>query len=215
MSQMLFASPMFMAFLLASLALAITPGPGVLYVVARTAAQGRRAGLACVGGVALGNLSNAIGAALGLAALLAASSVAFNVVRFAGAAYLVFLGIQALRCVGDAAAPARFDDPAFGRIFREGFAVALLNPKTTLFVTAFLPQFMNPAVPAALQGAVLGTVFVLIAATTDSAYVVAAHAAASKLEGRPRWREFGRYATAAIYVGLGLFTAVSGSRSAR
>jgi threonine/homoserine/homoserine lactone efflux protein len=199
------------AFVLASLVLAVTPGPGVLYIVARTLAQGRAAGLASVAGVALGNLGNAIGAALGLAAVFAVSSAAFTGVRLAGAAYLVWLGARALR-----AAPANDGAEAaatlpVGRIFRDGLLVALLNPKTALFFVAFLPQFMAPDRPPWLQAALLGATFVAIAAATDTAYVLAASAAAPALA---RWRgagRAGRWASACTFIGLGLWAAASGS----
>jgi threonine/homoserine/homoserine lactone efflux protein len=195
------------AFALASLVLAATPGPGVVYIVTRSVAQGRRAGLMSVAGVALGNLGNAMGASLGLAALLAVSSVAFTVVKLAGAAYLLYLGWRALRPSAIAPVDAGFAPPEAGRILREGFVVALLNPKTALFFAAFLPQFMDPAASAFLQSAAFGAAFVLIAASTDTAYVLAAAAAAPALGAGSAW---GRYVAAAVYLGLGLYTAVSG-----
>jgi threonine/homoserine/homoserine lactone efflux protein len=200
--------PLLAAFGLASLVLAATPGPGVLYIVTRTLAQGRRAGLASVAGVALGNLGNAMAASLGLAALLAVSSLAFTVVKFAGAAYLVWLGIKALRETSVAAPLAQFDAPRHGRILRDGFVVALLNPKTALFFAAFLPQFIDPAGSAVLQSAAFGSSFVAIAACTDTAYVLAAGAAAPALGALGRTRTLGRYATAMVYLGLGVFTAL-------
>lgn len=200
--------PLLAAFGLASLVLAATPGPGVLYIVTRTLAQGRRAGLASVAGVALGNLGNAMGASLGLAALLAVSAPAFTVVKFAGAAYLVWLGIKALRATSASAPPATFDAPRHGRIVREGFIVALLNPKTALFFAAFLPQFIDPAGSAVLQSAGFGSAFVAIAACTDTAYVLAAGAAAPALGALGRARTLGRYATATVYLGLGVFAAL-------
>ena len=200
--------PLLAAFGLASLVLAATPGPGVLYIVTRTLAQGRRAGLASVAGVALGNLGNAMAASLGLAALLAVSSLAFTVVKFAGAAYLVWLGIKALRATNAAAPLAQFDAPRHGRILRDGFVVALLNPKTALFFAAFLPQFIDPAGSAVLQSAAFGSAFVAIAACTDTAYVLAAGAAAPALGALGRARTLGRYATAMVYLGLGVFTAL-------
>ena len=209
------AWPLLAAFGLASLVLAATPGPGVLYIVTRTLAQGRRAGLASVAGVALGNLGNAMAASLGLAALLAVSTLAFTAVKFAGAAYLVWLGIKALRDTGAAAAPASFDAPRHGRILRDGFVVALLNPKTALFFAAFLPQFVDPHGSAVLQSALFGAAFVAIAACTDTAYVLAAGVAAPALGGlgrSNRLKALGRYATALIYFGLGAFTALSGPK---
>ena len=207
--------PMLAAFLAASFVLAVTPGPGVVYIVARTLAQGRGAGLASVAGVAAGNLCNAVGAALGLAALFAVSSLAFSVVKYAGAAYLLYLGIKALRRPAATAVPGEFASPQRRRIARDGFLVALLNPKTALFFAAFLPQFIDRASSTALQGALLGVVFVAVAACTDSAYVLAANLAGARLGRSPRFETIGRYAAAATYFGLGLFTAATGSRSGR
>ena len=215
MSFDIVSGPMLAAFLAASFVLAVTPGPGVVYIVARTLAQGRGAGLASVAGVAAGNLCNAVGAALGLAALFAVSSLAFSVVKFAGAAYLIYLGIKALRRPATVAAPGEFAAPQKRRIARDGFLVALLNPKTALFFAAFLPQFIDPAGSAALQGAMFGVVFVAIAALTDSAYVLAASLAGSRIGRGRRFETLGRYAAAATYFGLGLFTAATGSRSSR
>ena len=205
--------PLVAAFGVASFVLAATPGPGVLYIVTRTLAQGRRAGLASVAGVALGNLGNAMGASLGLAALLAVSSLAFSIVKIAGAAYLVWLGIKTLRESTGASAssttPANFGAPQHGRIVRDGFLVALLNPKTALFFAAFLPQFIDPAGSAVLQSALLGAAFVAIAACTDSAYVLAAGAAGPALSNLGRLRALGRYATACVYFGLAILTALA------
>jgi threonine/homoserine/homoserine lactone efflux protein len=202
--------PLLAAFLLASLVLAVTPGPAVFYIVTRTLAQGLRAGLASVAGVALGNLGNAIGAAIGLAALFAISSLAFTVVKYAGAAYLVYLGIKALT-----AAPGPQDQPLQGapadlrKIFRDGLLVALLNPKTSLFFAAFLPQFMAPEGSAIFQSVTLGTVFVLLAAVTDSLYVIAAGALGPAFARVRGISAFGRYLTAGAFIGLGIFTALA------
>jgi len=195
--------PTLAAFALASLVLAATPGPGVVYIVTRTLAQGRRAGLASIAGVALGNLGNAT-----------VASLAFTLVKFAGAAYLVWLGIQALRArepraVAPAAPPQA---PRHGRILRDGVMVALLNPKTALFFAAFLPQFIDPAGSAALQSMLFGAAFVSIAACSDTGYVLAAAAVAPALRGAGRWRARGRVATALVYFGLGAFTALSDPR---
>ncbi len=201
--------PLLAACGLASLVLAATPGPGVVYIVTRTLAQGRHAGLASVAGVALGNLGNALAASLGLAALLAVSLLAFSVVKFAGAAYLVWLGIQTLRTTNPATPTAHFEPLQHGRILRDGFVVALLNPKTALFFAAFLPQFITPATSAVLQSALFGGAFVAIAACTDTAYVLAAGATAPAVG---RVRALGRCATAAVYIGLGVFTALTDPR---
>lgn len=195
------------AFLLASLVLAATPGPGVLYIVARTLSLGRGAGLASVAGVALGNLGNAVAASLGLAALFTLSSTVFAAVKYAGAAYLFYLGIQALRsstgCEGFASEPAR---P--GQVFRQGFVVALLNPKTTIFFAAFLPQFVHGQASAGLQCLLLSAAFVAMASLTDTTYVFLAALLAPALRSRRSVRR-ARYAAAATYVGLGIFAALS------
>jgi threonine/homoserine/homoserine lactone efflux protein len=204
--------PLLSAFLAASLLLAVTPGPAVLYIVSRSLLQGRRSGLASVAGVALGNLGNAAGASAGLAALFAASSAAFLAVKYAGALYLVYLGIQALRAPpadGVAAPPA----PArLSRIFRDGFVVALFNPKTTLFFAAFLPQFMDGQAPPMQQGLALGCTFIAIAALTDTAYALAAGAAAPLLNRARGVRVLGRRLAGGAFIGLGVLAALSGSR---
>ncbi|WP_334187711.1 LysE family translocator [Noviherbaspirillum sp.] len=221
MPDAVIAWPMLAAFLVASLVLAVTPGPAVVYIVTRTIAQGRRAGLASVAGVALGNLGNAIGASVGLAALFAVSSLAFSVVKYAGAAYLIYLGIKALRAApaGPASSPAsgtgmERQAPQLGRIFRDGFLVALLNPKTAIFFAAFLPQFIDPAASAVIQSILFGAAFVLIAALTDMVYVLAANAAAPAFANLKGIGAAGRYATASVFIGLGVFTAASGSNTA-
>jgi threonine/homoserine/homoserine lactone efflux protein len=206
MFEVLPSAPVLLAFLAAALVLAITPGPGVVYIVARTLTQGRGAGLASVAGVALGNFGNATAASLGLAALLAASTTAFAVVKYAGAAYLCYLGVRALR-----SPPAVQDAPPMPadrcRVWREGLVVALLNPKTTLFFAAFLPQFMQPAASAVGQAVVLSTLFVGIAAVSDACYVLLAGAIAPMLRGRAAAARRGRYVAAAVYFSLGLYAA--------
>jgi threonine/homoserine/homoserine lactone efflux protein len=206
--------PLFSAFLLASFVLAVTPGPGVLYIVTRSLVQGRRFGLVSVAGVALGNLGNALAASAGLAALFAVSSLAFSVVKYAGALYLVYLGVQILRSSpveNSAAVPA---DTPLQRVLRDGFVVALLNPKTTVFFAAFLPQFLNPNAPPMSQSMVLGSLFVAIAAMTDSAYALAAGAVAPALQGNAV-RRIGRRLGGGVFIGLGVFTALAGSRGAK
>jgi len=202
--------PLLSAFLIASLILAVTPGPGVFYIVARSLAQGRGAGLASVAGVAAGNFGNALAAAVGLAALFAVSSLAFTVVKYAGAAYLVYLGVQMLR--QPVVASTDVTPPPARHVFRDGFVVALLNPKTTLFFAAFLPQFMNPTAAPLPQSVALGALFVLIAAVTDSLYALAAGALAPVLERLRGRQTLGRRLGGSLFIGLGLFTALTGQR---
>jgi threonine/homoserine/homoserine lactone efflux protein len=200
-------------FLVASLVLAITPGPGVTYLVTRTLAQGRAAGLASVAGVALGNLGNALAASLGLAAVFAASTAAFTAVKLAGAAYLIALGLRAwLAKTPGASVPVAGAAPA--RLFRDGFLVALLNPKTALFFAALLPQFMNAKGSALGQSTLLAVIFVSMAMCTDTAYVLATAALASTLRRRSSdwaqspWRRHARYLSGASFLGLGVYAAL-------
>jgi threonine/homoserine/homoserine lactone efflux protein len=205
--------PLLSAFLAATLLLAVTPGPGVIYIVTRSVAQGRLAGVVSVLGVALGNFGNAIAAAVGLGTLLAASSAAFLVVKYAGAAYLVYLGVRALvdpKLEAAAELPPLMDSR---QILRNGFVVAFLNPKTTIFFAAFLPQFMSPNASPMLQSVTLGTLFVVIAAITDIAYAFGACAVAPRLNRMRGVNGYRRFLAGGAFIGLGLFTALSGSRS--
>jgi threonine/homoserine/homoserine lactone efflux protein len=197
------------AFLVASFILAVTPGPGVVYIVTRSIAQGRRHGLASVAGVALGNLGNAIGASLGLAALFAVSSLAFTVVKYAGALYLVYLGVQALRTARTNGEPRYVRPAPLRRVFRDGFVVALLNPKTAIFFAAFLPQFMNSETASLVQSIALGSMFVAVAAVTDSVYAVAAATIGPALGRARRVRAMGHYLSGGAFIGLALYTALA------
>lgn len=205
--------PLLSAFLVASLVLAVTPGPGVAYIVARSLRHGRASGLASVAGVALGNLANALAASLGLAALFVVSAAAFDVVKFAGAAYLFWLGVQALRAHHEAPAAAPGAAP-LRRIACDGFMVALLNPKTALFFAAFLPQFMTPG-HAPLQGIALGALFVVIAAFTDTLYALAAGSIAPRLAHAQGARRAARVGAAMSLFALALWTLLGNARAQR
>ena len=175
--------------------------------------QGRSAGLASVAGVALGNLGNALGASLGLAALFAISSLTFTIVKYAGAAYLIYLGVQALRAPSIDATAMIVQPTKVAKIFRDGFVVALLNPKTAIFFAAFLPQFMNPNGSAMTQSVLLGSLFVAIAAVTDTMYALTAGTIAPLLARANGVRKAGRFLTGGAFIGLGLITAFAGSRA--
>ena len=220
MHNLLPSWPLLSAFLIASFVLAVTPGPGVFYIVTRSLLQGRRSGLASVAGVAVGNLGNALGACIGLAALFSVSTSAFTIVKYAGAAYLVYLGVQALRSqpavASEASAtPQQPSHTSAGRIFRDGFLVALLNPKTAIFFAAFLPQFIDPIAAPMMQSATLASLFVAIAAMTDTIYALAAGWMAPRLTRARGVRSAGRYLTGGAFIGLGVLTAVTGSRSGK
>ncbi len=206
-------------FLLASFVLAVTPGPGVFYIVTRSVAQGRRSGLASVLGVAVGNFGNAVAASVGLAALFAASSTAFEIVKYSGAAYLVYLGIKALRSKSSAASPEPLKVVPLWPIFRDGFIVALLNPKTAIFFTAFLPQFMTAHAADASGGAalsqalLLSAMFVLIAAVTDAMYAFLAGAIAPRLANSKAAGGVARVTAGVSFIALGVFAALSGRKA--
>jgi len=203
------AWPLLAAFIAASLALAITPGPGVIYIVTRSLSQGRTAGFASVAGIAVGNAVNAAVAALGMAAVLAASAMLYAVVKYLGAAYLFYLAYQMLRRTD---AQAREPSPVAARpvsVFRDGVLVAVLNPKTALFFAALLPQFVDAPADFTRQSLSLGALFVTIAACSDSLYVVLSRRIAAHLGEMTRSLRFGRYAAAAMYAALGLLAATT------
>jgi threonine/homoserine/homoserine lactone efflux protein len=150
-------------FIATSALLAIAPGPDVIYVLTRGIAQGTRAGLAAAVGFASGCIFHTVLAAVGIAALIRSSPVAFDVVRYAGAAYLVWIGIQALRHRSSFSIEAQNDKRALGAIFRQSVIGNMLNPKVTLFFLAFLPQFVNASAGhVAWQMALLGVVFMAV-----------------------------------------------------
>lgn len=203
-------------FALAALALVAIPGPNHLYIVARSIAQGRRAGLASAFGIETGTLVHIAAAAAGLSALIASSAVAFNVVKYLGAAYLVYLGIRALlrddaSLLDGARAPA-----PLRRVYTEGVVVNVLNPKVALFFLAFLPQFVDPRHGAAATQIVgLGFVVFLIALASDVIYALGASALGGWLRRRPAFRRRQRYVTGGAYVALGAVAALSGGERDR
>lgn len=214
MTDLLPPWPLFSAFLLASLILAVTPGPGVLYIVRRTLVQGRRQGLESVAAVAVGNLGNAFAASFGLAVVFAVSSLVFSVIKYAGALYLVYLGVQMLRPTVTENADNLPSTAQPARVFRDGFVVAMLNPKTTVFFAAFLPQFLSPHASPMLQSLTLGALFVAIAAITDSIYALVANAVAPALRTQAA-SDIGRRLGGGIFVGLGIFTALTGPQAGK
>lgn len=164
----------FTAFLLAAIALAITPGPGITYVVARTVAGGRAEGLASCAGTALGGLVHVLAAAFGLSILIAQSAALFGLLKWLGVAYLVYLGVKMLRATAPTALP---EVRASGtrRAFRDGAIVEALNVKTALFFLAFLPQFVSPEHAVAPQLILLGLIVVALNTAADVLAVLAAH----------------------------------------
>ena len=212
MTDLLPALPVLSAFLVASLVLAVTPGPGVLYIVTRSVTEGRTAGLASVLGVALGNFGCAVGASVGLAAIISASSVFFEVVRYLGALYLFLLGWKALQARKPHVAQSVPSSGSNARVVRDGFVVAVLNPKTALFFAAFLPQFIAHGTAHVFQPLILGALFVVIAASTDTLYALFASLAAPYFSRASSAVTAARFASSAAYFGLGLFAVLSGNR---
>jgi threonine/homoserine/homoserine lactone efflux protein len=193
-------------FCLAALALLAIPGPAVLYVVVQGAEQGRRVGLASVVGIHLGTLVHVAAATVGLSALIVASALAFSVVKYAGAAYLLYLGVRKLAGRDDAAEPERRRE-TLRRAFARGAVVNVLNPKTALFFLAFLPQFVDPGRGSVWsQALVLGLVFVALGLVSDSLYALAAGAVGGALRRRRRGL---RYGSGVVYVGLGAAAALA------
>ncbi len=156
----------------ASIAMLVFPGPSVIYIVTRSVEQGRRAGLVSMLGVEAGGLVHVAAAALGISAIVASSATAFSIVKYAGAAYLIYLGVQRWRG-GDEAGPSA-EPQAHGDLFRQGMVVNVLNPKTAIFFLAFLPQFVDPSMAVAPQVLVLGMEFIAIAVISDGAYALIA-----------------------------------------
>ena len=165
----------FLAFLFAAVVLAMTPGPGIAYVVARTVAGGRSEGLASCLGTGLGGLLHVLAAALGLSLLVAQSAIAFNIVKYIGAAYLMYLGVRLLMQKEQAFKATSVAAQGVRRALFEGVAVEALNVKTALFFLAFLPQFVSPGEPLVPQLVRLGTVCVALNTLVDVIAVFAAN----------------------------------------
>jgi len=198
-------------FVVAALALLIVPGPAVLYIVARSIHQGRRAGLASVLGIHVGTLVHIAAATVGLSALIVSSAVAFTAVKIAGAVYLVGLGLWTLFSRSPETEIALGGERRLRRVFAQGIVVNVLNPKTALFFLAFLPQFVDPdAAYPALQIAFLGLLFALLGLVTDSIWALAAGTAGGVLRRSRRFTTAQRYVTGSVYVGLGVATALAG-----
>ncbi len=195
-----------LVFSAATLALLVVPGPSVVYVVARSLEHGRAAGLTSMLGIETGALVHVAAAAVGLTALLASSEVAFSIVKYAGAAYLVGMGVRQVRRRHEPITAADSVTPAASRLrlFRDGVMVDLLNPKTGLFFLAFLPQFIDPSRgPVGGQVLVLGLLFVALAAVTDGTYAVVAGGLSGRLARSVASRRRVDRTTASVYVGLG------------
>ena len=196
-------------FLATGMALLLVPGPAVLYVVTRSIEMGRAGGLASVAGITTGTVAYVALAAAGLSSLLLASTAAFDAVRYIGAAYLFLLGLRRLLGRGRDPAGEEAAPRTRRRAYAQGIVVNLTNPKTIVFVFAFLPQFVDPhAQHAWAQVLVLGLSFTLLGFLSDSMYALAAGTVADRLRGTTAISRVQRWVGGGVLVGLGILAAV-------
>ena len=191
-------------FMTATLALNLTPGPDMMYVIARSAGEGRKAGIVSALGIAGGTVFHTAAVALGLVSLLAAVPLAFALVKYAGAAYLVYLGIRAVTVSGTIVEPS-VERARLGAIFRQGVITNVLNPKVALFFLAFLPQFVDASAgPVALQIVVLGLLFNTSGTIVNIVVALMASRAGQWSRRRLRTPAVMRWLTGGIFIGLGI-----------
>jgi threonine/homoserine/homoserine lactone efflux protein len=199
----------FLAFLLAASVLALTPGPGIAYVVARTAAGGRAEGLASCLGTALGGMLHVVAAATGLSLLVAQSATAFTVVKYVGAAYLVYLGVRLLLQKDRELPAVRVAAQGPSRALVEGVVVEALNVKTALFFLAFLPQFVHASEPVVPQLVLLGTLCVILNTLVDIVAVLSSARFLGSRTARAARERLLRRTSGATMVALGTFLALA------
>jgi threonine/homoserine/homoserine lactone efflux protein len=200
-------------FVAAAIVLLLIPGPAVLYIVGRSVEQGRRAGLVSVLGIHAATIVHVFAAVIGLSAVLASSALAFSAVKYAGAAYLIWLGVSKLLSRAEVAeGNVVLPRHGKGRLFRDGFVVNLLNPKTAIFFLAFLPQFVDLSRGhATMQIAFLGLTFTALGLVSDGCYALLAGAAGGWLKQSRAWLGFERYVSGLLMIGLGMTAAFAGA----
>ena len=199
-----------LGFVAAALVVLLIPGPGVLYIVARSLSQGQRAGLVSVLGLSVGALVQVVAATVGLSAILLASAAAFGIVKALGAGYLIYLGMRTLLARHSTAGVEASAPLSLYRLFTDGVVVSVLNPKIAVFFLAFLPQFVEPSHgPVPQQVLFLGLLYVALALFTDSAYAFLAGSLRRWLGGKVIKGPLPRYATGVVYIGLGVSTALA------
>ena len=207
------SSTSLLGFIVASLVVLLLPGPGVLYVVARSVGQGYRAGLVSAFGLSVGAFVHVVAAAIGLSAILLTSATAFNIVKLIGAGYLIYLGIRTLfdnRPLSDIEVANSL--PLY-RLFTDGVIVSIFNPKIAMFFIAFLPQFVEPSRgPVAQQILLLGFIYAVLALVTDGTYATLAGHLRNWFSGRVMQGPLPRYLCGGLYLGLGVNTALTGRR---
>ncbi len=201
-------------FMSAALVLLAIPGPAVLYVTSRSIGLGRSAGLVSALGIGVGTLVHVAAAAVGLSALLMSSAAVFGLVKYLGAAYLIYLGLQKLRGTESLDLSGEAPRANLSRVFGQGVIVNILNPKTALFFFAFLPQFVDPSRGnVALQILFLGTLFAAMGITSDSLWALFAGTVARRLSRNTGWMRTQRYISGGMLISLGVATAFAGSGS--
>jgi threonine/homoserine/homoserine lactone efflux protein len=200
---------LYKVFVLTAVVILLIPGPAVVYILTRSVVQGRMAGFVSALGVGVGNMFHVVAATLGLSALLASSALAFSVVKYVGAAYLIGIGVRRL-LNGDEDGAEDRAPRSLRRIFTEGVIVNVLNPKIALFFFAFLPQFVDPARGGvAWQIFFLGLTLALIGIVTDSIYGMVGGSAGRLLRSSRAWRKSERYVSGGIYITLGVGAALT------
>jgi threonine/homoserine/homoserine lactone efflux protein len=204
----------FLLFFSAALILAVTPGPGIFYVMTRSLKGGRREGIASALGTAVGGMGHVIAAALGLSVVLATSAVAFAVVKYAGAAYLVYLGIKTLLRDDELPTASSVTVTGHRRAFVQGIGVEVLNPKTALFFLAFIPQFIDVNGIVYLQFMLLGTISVLLNTSADFVVAALAGPIGERLQASQRLRSSQRFVTGSGLIALGGYVALTGHHRA-
>ena len=198
-----------LTFAVASIALLVIPGPAVIYVLNRSVADGRNTALAGVAGLEIGNFVHVIAATLGLSAIIAASATAFSTVKWAGAIYLVFVGLRTL-FTKPIPPDARSTSATSRKAFTQGIIVNTLNPKVALFFLSYLPQFIDPDRGSpALQSFVLGSIFVALGCISDAAYALTASALRDRLISGSALPFVQRYVAGSVFVALGVVAATA------
>lgn len=204
------ASTSLLVFVAAALVVLLIPGPGVLYVVARSLGQGRKAGVVSVLGLSVGALVHVGAAAAGLSAILLTSATAFGIVKALGAAYLIYMGILTLFARYPAAGVQASVPRSLRGVFTDGVVVSVFNPKIAVFFLAFLPQFVEPSRASVPQQVLLlGLLYVALAMLTDGGYAFLAGSLRRWLDGRGMAGPLPRYASGVVYLGLGVGTALT------
>lgn len=202
------------AFILASAVLVAIPGPAVLYIVSTGIGRGRGAALASMAGIEVGALFHVLAATIGISAVVASSAVALSILKYAGAAYLVFLGWRTLRDERSPMTLRLIGETSKARAFGRGIVVNILNPKVALFFLAFLPQFVSPSRgPMTSQFLFFGLVFVGVAMVIDSGYALASGTIGSTLSRSPNWARSQKRFAGFTYMALGASAALTGNVS--